>query len=85
MFYATILACTLINPNACIEADDTRGPYKTREECVLRVEEMIADSVTLLPAIPHSFRFRCQPKRTPTWSIPERVKTKMKEEGLVWR
>ena len=37
MFYAAILACTLINPDACVEAEDTRGPYKTRAECVLSV------------------------------------------------
>jgi len=66
MFYAAILACTLINPDACVEAEDTRGPYKTREECVLRVEEMIADTIPLLPRIPHSFKFRCEPKGTPT-------------------
>ena len=66
MFYAVILACTIINPDACVEAEDTRGPYKTRAECVLRVEEMIADTIPLLPRIPHSFKFRCEPKGTPT-------------------
>ena len=66
MFYATILACTLINPNACIEADDTRGPYGTKAECLIRVEKMITDMGALLPPVPHSYKFKCQPKGTPT-------------------
>ena len=41
MFLATILLCGMIDGQPkCIEAEDTRGPYETHQECVERVEEM---------------------------------------------
>lgn len=40
MFKVIVLACSIVNPEDCWEYTDTRGPYKTRQECVARAYEM---------------------------------------------
>lgn len=50
MFTPFILVCSLL-PGAeppCVELEDIRGPYKTVEECELRIEE-------ILPEVPKMF------------------------------
>ena len=44
MFEAIVLFCAVgvADPNQCVTAEDTRGPYETREECYSRVQEMVA-------------------------------------------
>jgi len=65
MLYAAILACSVLDPTACFEIEDTRGPYATRDECVVRVGQMIEDVSALLGNKPHVYRFKCQPKGRP--------------------
>jgi len=38
-----VLACAVgvVTPDTCIEATDNLGPYKTREQCMERVHEMV--------------------------------------------
>ena len=47
MLEAWVMVCLLSNPTVCFEAVDTRGPYKTREQCVERVEEMTRQITTI--------------------------------------
>jgi hypothetical protein len=58
MFTAIVLACVIGMPDNCVKAEDTRGPYKTQEECVLRSYEMITAMQMMLPA-PHTFKYKC--------------------------
>ena len=64
MFYAFVLACVIGQPDMCLEAVDTRGPYKTHEECLARVDEMVAAMPYMLPPVPHEFKFKCVRKGT---------------------
>lgn len=61
MFEAMVLACAIgvTDPDACLEATDTRGPYETREECFARAQEMIAGLVYTIP-VPLNFHFKCE-------------------------
>jgi len=68
MFKALVLACAIgnVSPGTCIEATDERGPYETREECVVRVEQMVTALQMTMP-VPMGCRFRCEePNGTPT-------------------
>jgi len=40
MFKVLVLACSLSVPTDCWEFHDTRGPYKTYDQCSLRAYEM---------------------------------------------
>jgi hypothetical protein len=40
MFKTLVLACSLSVPTDCWEFNDTRGPYKTYDQCVSRAYEM---------------------------------------------
>mgnify|MGYP007043423719 CR=1 FL=1 len=40
MFETVLLVCLLSNSTLCFEAHDTRGPYITIQECIVRAEEM---------------------------------------------
>ena len=40
MFKTLVLACSLAAPTECWEFHDTRGPYKTYEQCKERAYEM---------------------------------------------
>ena len=59
MFTTYILACSLIIAGDCTEIRDTRGPYKTEEECAARAEEMVMDLIPFLTS-PHGFAFKCE-------------------------
>jgi hypothetical protein len=65
MFTAIVLACVLNAPDACIEATDTYGPYQTIQECEARLEEMIPNVVSLLPAAPFELSAKCDKKGMP--------------------
>lgn len=59
MFTAVVLACLLSQPDMCIEATDSRGPYPTKLDCTNRTEEMIVAMISLLPPVPHQFKYKC--------------------------
>tara|TARA_R100000005_G_C4904043_1_gene144851 strand:+ start:147 stop:353 length:207 start_codon:yes stop_codon:yes gene_type:complete len=61
MFTAMVLACAIgsASPDTCIEATDEYGPYKTREECVMRVHQMVTALQMTMP-VPMDFRFKCE-------------------------
>jgi len=47
MFEAWLIICNIYIPTACIELQDTRGPYLTEALCENRIEEMRKDVVEL--------------------------------------
>lgn len=47
MFKTLVLACSLSVPTDCYEFVDTRGPYKTYEQCQTRAYEM-GNAITML-------------------------------------
>lgn len=60
MFEAWILVCLASNPSECFEAQDGRGPYPTKQQCVARTQEMIQDTNGLIP-FQLVFKWRCSP------------------------
>ena len=47
-----VLACVIAtDASMCIEATDERGPYETREECVMRVHQMVATLQMTMPVL----------------------------------
>jgi len=58
MFTAIVLACAINMTNACIEATDVLGPYETREQCVMRVHQMITSMQMSFP-VPHEYKYKC--------------------------
>lgn len=58
MFTAILFVCSLIDPTNCYKLVDNRGPYKTEEKCLTRVEEMIKDTPNVLPHY-RTVRFTC--------------------------
>jgi len=58
MLTAIVLACVIGMPDKCITAEDTRGPYKTEQECVMRAYEMITGMQMILP-VPHEYSYKC--------------------------
>ena len=61
MFEAIVLFCAIgvTDPNECITAEDTRGPYETKEECYGRVQEMVTGISMMMP-VPLNFHFKCE-------------------------
>lgn len=58
MFKAVVLACSISNPNICIEFEDTIKQLITKEQCVHRTFEMrkdISEMLTDLKAV----AYRC--------------------------
>jgi hypothetical protein len=58
MFKAIVLACSISNPNVCIEFEDTREQLITKEQCVQRTFEMrndISEMMTDMKAV----AYRC--------------------------
>lgn len=58
MFHAFIIACAAsasfeIDQSRCVMIEDMWGPYKTEENCMIRVDQMISDAVegTVNPAL----------------------------------
>ena len=67
MFKALVLACAIgnVSPGTCIEATDERGPYETREECVMRVHQMVSALAATMP-VPMQYSYKCEePNGTP--------------------
>tara|TARA_A100001515_G_scaffold132345_1_gene120725 strand:- start:2283 stop:2495 length:213 start_codon:yes stop_codon:yes gene_type:complete len=61
MFEAIVLFCAIgvTDLNQCVTAEDTRGPYQTREECHSRVQEMVTGIAYMIP-VPLNFHFKCE-------------------------
>jgi|DEB0MinimDraft_6_1074348.scaffolds.fasta_scaffold621776_1 3-oxoacyl-[acyl-carrier-protein] synthase III len=51
MFTAMLLACSIYLPTNCVQFDDTRGPYKTEDECIVRLAEMIGTIREISPEL----------------------------------
>ncbi len=49
MFEAWILICLVSNPSECTEAQDMLGPYATVERCEARADEMVTNSLKIVP------------------------------------
>ena len=47
MFEAMVLVCLASDLDKCFVADDTRGPYKTINQCIDRTTEMTTQLVTI--------------------------------------
>ena len=60
MFTAMVLACAIgsVDATTCIEATDERGPYETREECMVRVHQMVSALAATMP-VPMQYSFKC--------------------------
>jgi len=58
MFEAVVLACAINYANACVKFTDTQGPYKTKQECDIRVVHMLADIRQMAP-VPHKYKAMC--------------------------
>ena len=58
MFTAMVMACVMHVQDACVVAEDSRGPYQTQEVCVVRAKEMIEELATMLP-LPHTYKYKC--------------------------
>ena len=61
MFTAMVLACAIgsVDASTCIEATDEYGPYKTREECVMRVHQMVSALQMTMP-VPMQYSYKCE-------------------------
>jgi hypothetical protein len=65
MFEAWVMVCVMYQTGACFPAQDTRGPYKTHDECYERTVEMSADIIENIPLhVPVSWK--CTSPGTPT-------------------
>ena len=51
LFTAMLLACSIYVPSQCVQFDDTRGPYKTEDECIVRLAEMIGTIREISPEL----------------------------------
>lgn len=47
VYTAIIMACHVVITGQCHSFIDNRGPYATREECVVRIQEMTNDIVMM--------------------------------------
>jgi len=61
MFTAMVLACVIgsVDATTCIEATDEYGPYETREECMMRVHQMVSALAVTMP-VPMQYSFKCE-------------------------
>lgn len=51
--------CAIANSSDCYEFSDLRGPYATKDQCILRVGEMIT-SIQMMPTEePQHFKYKC--------------------------
>ena len=64
MFKAMVLACAMgtFSPDTCVQANDLEGQYATGEECIVRIEEMIAGIAATIPA-PMNFHYKCEQQK----------------------
>jgi hypothetical protein len=61
MFEIMVLVCLASDPETCFTLEDTWGPYKTREQCVERSEEMRKDILKLPDHVPQAYHCVRQP------------------------
>ena len=59
MFKVLVLACSLSVPTDCWEFHDTRGPYKTYDQCVSRAYKMGNDIMEMKGYDLKPRNFRC--------------------------
>jgi len=59
MLTAIVMVCSLVTQGDCMQFTDSRGPYKTEEQCMARIEEMVKSVTPTLPPVPKQFYFRC--------------------------
>jgi hypothetical protein len=59
MFKTLVLACSLSVPTDCWEFRDTRGPYKTYDQCVERAYEMGTNIMELQGRDLAPVKFKC--------------------------
>ena len=64
MFEAMVLVCLMGDLNNCFAADDTRGPYKTINECIDRTTEMSAQ-LLMINKNHVVMGVRCDPAKPP--------------------
>jgi len=58
MFEAFVLVCMIGDSNICHTLQDLEGPYKTRQECIVRTYEMAADLPDYLPMF-QALKYKC--------------------------
>ena len=56
MYNALVLACWMGSMQPCMQVQDTRGPYKTVDECETRIVEMIHDARIIWKMFGHPFK-----------------------------
>jgi len=49
MFTPIVFACAFIVTQECVRFEDNRGPYKTEEQCIERIVEMVGAIRALIP------------------------------------
>ena len=60
MIYAMITICKMAAVSPCLFISDTYGPYKSVDECLNRVEEILEDSNRVLSGEWYSTYFYCR-------------------------
>ena len=58
MFEAYVLVCMIGNSNICHTLKDLEGPYKTKQECIVRTYEMAADLPDYMPMF-QALKYKC--------------------------
>ena len=58
MFEAWVMVCVMGQAGNCFPAQDTRGPYETEGQCVMRAHEMVAQMRMAFP-MPHTYQYKC--------------------------
>lgn len=74
MFFAVILACSVIDTDRCVFLKDTRGPYDTIQECQSRVQDILAnskikDAITSALKAPTLFAGTCNKAKSNGYNI----------------
>ena len=58
MFEAFVLVCMIGDSNVCHTLKDLEGPYKTKQECIVRTYEMAADLPDYMPMF-QALKYKC--------------------------
>ena len=59
MFKAILMICSLAQANDCMQFTDRRGPYRTGEQCMARIHEMLNDIKPTLPDVAREHLYKC--------------------------
>ena len=59
MLKAMVMVCSIILPDSCFELEDIRGPYATKSQCQVRIDEIIHDVKPILPDQNVKFYWKC--------------------------